>query len=259
MASAYWIKLYHELLHERKIATLDDHLWRRMIECFLMAGEQSENGNLPDFPDIVWLLRTTEDELKTDFNELVRIGVLEIKDDRYYVKNFYKRQEPMEKAEYMKRLREEQKREDALSNMPEIVNGYQPVTNSNGDTELTDTETEKPADAGTSSPTSLEGWLEILKNGTNKQAILMRMTKTLYPDLVEYPTYSYIGKVARDIGGAGRLAALLWECVTRNPKGDILSYIQAYAKGRKSKTEPAGYAGLRDYAKDEGWSDGEQT
>lgn len=220
-----------------------------MIECFLMAGEQGEDGYLPDLPDIVWLLRTTEEELETDLNKLVQIGVLELKNERYFIKNFYKRQEPMEKGEYMRRLREAQKREDALSNMPEIVNSYQPVTNGNGetDTELTDTESENAANAVVNNPTNLDEWLMSLRNGKNKQAILMRMTKTLYPDLVEYPTYSYLGSVAKKVGGAGRLAALLWECVTKDPKGDLLSYIQAYAKGRKRKEEPAGFAGIRDY------------
>ena len=124
------------------------------------------------------------------------------------------------------------------------------------DTDLTDLEPEKAADAVEDNPTNLDEWLKSLRNGKNKQAILMRMTKTLYPDLVEYPTYAYLGSVANKVGGAGRLASLLWECVTKDPKGDLLSYVQAYSKGRKSQSEPAGFEAIRKVRKERGLDNG---
>lgn len=140
MVGKYWIKLYHELLYERKIATLEDRLWRRMIECFLMAGELNQGGKLPPLVDMAYLLRMSEENLETDLNELIRIGVLEYRDESYFVKNFEKRQAPMEKAEYMRRMREQRQREEARQNLPELQDSYQSVTVSNTDT---DTDTDK--------------------------------------------------------------------------------------------------------------------
>lgn len=109
----------------------------------------------------------------------------------------------------------------------------------------------------TALPSNLDGWLEQLKNGSNKPAILRSMIEALYPDLVDYPDFAYIGKVARQVGGAGRLASLLWEVVPRNPTGDILSYVQAMTRARKKNDEPAGFEGLREYANEQGWTNGD--
>ena len=35
MSSFYWIKLYHEVLDDPKMALLPDRLWRRTIELFI--------------------------------------------------------------------------------------------------------------------------------------------------------------------------------------------------------------------------------
>ena len=136
MASKYWIKLYHEILYDRKLAALDDHLWRRILECFLMAGEQNEDGYLPPIDDIAWTLRVDTEQLETDLNELVRIGILELKDERYFVCKFATRQEPMEKAEYMRRKREEAKKDEHYQSLPtsdQSVNESNSITKSEGE------------------------------------------------------------------------------------------------------------------------------
>jgi len=143
MASKYWIKLYHEMLYDRKVAALDDHLWRRVIEVFLMAGELDEGGYLPPLDDMSWTLRADQEQLETDLNELTRLGILEFKDDRYFVRKFSLRQEPMPKAEYMRRKREQSRTQEHYKSLPPR---YQPVTRSNdvtnGNTD-TDTDTDK--------------------------------------------------------------------------------------------------------------------
>ena len=55
----YWIKLYHEILDDPKMATLPDRLWRKVIEIFLIAGKLSpdKSGQLPETNQIAWLLR----------------------------------------------------------------------------------------------------------------------------------------------------------------------------------------------------------
>lgn len=55
----------------------------------------------------------------------------------------------------------------------------------------------------------------------------MRMIRVLYPDAVDMPTPGYIGRAAKQVGGWGRLAELLWAHSARPPTGDVLAYILA--------------------------------
>ncbi|MBN2561651.1 MAG: hypothetical protein JXQ75_12050, partial [Phycisphaerae bacterium] len=84
-----------------------------------------------------------------------------------------------------------------------------------------------------SDPSTYQEWAEMLEHprqyGSNRPAILRRMFEHLYPGK-EPPTYSYVGRVAQGVGGAGRLAELLWQHSTRPPTGDVLAYIQGVAK-----------------------------
>ncbi len=52
MANNYWIKLYHEILRDPKMARLPDRVWRRTIELFLLAGEIGKNGTIRNTDDI---------------------------------------------------------------------------------------------------------------------------------------------------------------------------------------------------------------
>jgi DnaD/phage-associated family protein len=137
MPSKYWIKLYHEMLHDPKMGKMSDHLYRRTIELFLMAGEEAKDGQLPSLDNMAWIFRVDPDELETDLFELQKVGILSSMNGEWYVTNFVKRQEPMDKSEYMQRKREENKREKY----------YQPVTNGNTEPDKirieVDTESEK--------------------------------------------------------------------------------------------------------------------
>lgn len=133
MVSKYWIKLYHEILYDRKSASLDDRLWRRMIECFLFAGELDNNGHLPAIEDMSWTLRITEEELETDLIELQRIGILAMQDNQWYVTNFSKRQAPTTSTERTRRQRErdtkagverEYWQKSKYENLPELPGVY---------------------------------------------------------------------------------------------------------------------------------------
>lgn len=79
-------------------------------------------------------------------------------------------------------------------------------------------------------PVSLPGWAERLKDSRNRPADLVLMFRTLYPQAVDVPDFGYIGKVANKVGGAGRLAELLWQHSAKPPSGDVLAYIQAQAR-----------------------------
>ena len=50
------------------------------------------------------------------------------------------------------------------------------------------------------------------------------------------PSYSYIGSTSGKVGGAGRLAELVWRASARPPTGDVLAYCLGMAgKGRTGK------------------------
>ena len=79
-------------------------------------------------------------------------------------------------------------------------------------------------------PITFQEWQARIQNTKNRPAELVSMFSVLYPGR-DPPDFGYIGKVARSVGGAGRLADLLWQHSTRPPTGDVLAYIQAIAKG----------------------------
>lgn len=137
MATKYWIKLFHEILDDPKMGRLPCNLWRRFVECCLLAGEIQEDGYLPDLGTMSWRLRVDERTLDQELRGLAETGVLSLRqytpfETRWYVVNFFKRQEPLAKSEYMRRLRE-------TSPLPDVTN---PVTVGNVD-KITDIDIDK--------------------------------------------------------------------------------------------------------------------
>ena len=110
MASKYWIKLYHEILHDPKMGKLPDHLWRRTIEAFLIAGEYGDDGRLPCPSDVAWTLRTTEEEIVECWDALTEAGIVTKDMDGWYVTKFAARQAAVSGQERLKRFRERQHR-----------------------------------------------------------------------------------------------------------------------------------------------------
>jgi len=78
-----------------------------------------------------------------------------------------------------------------------------------------------------------------LKEASNKAAILRSVYVLCFGE-AGAPDYGYLGKTAKQVGGAGRLAQLMFELVTRPPAGDILAYIVAEENGRKKRAAQTG-------------------
>ena len=98
-------------------------------------------------------------------------------------------------------------------------------------------ETKDAAIAGADAPLTFQEWQERIEHppdGSNRTAQLVSMYATLYPGRSP-PEFGYMGKMARDVGGAGRMAELLWQASTRPPAGDILRYCARIAKGQRPK------------------------
>ena len=105
----YWIKLYHELLTNSKMAMLDDHTWRRTIELFLVAGDYAMDGLLPPVDEIAWDLHTDRDDIFVVLSTLERLGVVEMVDNvSWVIVNFARRQAAVTSAERSRLYRKRQ-------------------------------------------------------------------------------------------------------------------------------------------------------
>jgi hypothetical protein len=111
MAAKYWLKLYHEMLHDYKMFSLSDRLYRRVIECFLMAGEKNEDGILPSIQEMAFTLRTDEDELARELRDIEDTGILTSYDDGWIVTNFSERQAAISDAERVRRWRDRRQKD----------------------------------------------------------------------------------------------------------------------------------------------------
>jgi DnaD/phage-associated family protein len=100
-----WVKLFLEILHDPKMNRLPNHLWRRAIELFLLAGGNGDDGTLPPVEDMAWILRLSKEKMLEDLQDLAGIGVAyEAEPGKWVVVNFKKRQYS-ESYERMKRYR----------------------------------------------------------------------------------------------------------------------------------------------------------
>jgi len=140
----YWIKLYHEIIDDPKMATLPDRLWRRTIEIFLLAGRLclDKSGKLPDTRQLAWLLRMPTDELQGDLDQLASTGIIESIPGGWLIVNFEKRQSAASPTERVQRHRERKHKEQYYGSETENETDLKrKVTQINRD-RLTETESE---------------------------------------------------------------------------------------------------------------------
>lgn len=109
MKSRYWEKLWHDILDDHKLGPLSNDLKWRFITLIVAAGRYDRNGMLPDLPDLAWMLRTSEEQLKIELSTLARRELVEIipydRSERWLVTNYTKRQTAMSEAERQQRRR----------------------------------------------------------------------------------------------------------------------------------------------------------
>ena len=87
-----WIKLYTEILSDPKMGRMNDKMFRRTIELFLIAGKEDRDGMLPSLDDIAWSLHSTVKEIQTVLSDLKTIGIIEEKSEGYLIEHFSERQ-----------------------------------------------------------------------------------------------------------------------------------------------------------------------
>jgi len=88
----HWVKLWISALDDARLATLPDPEWRLAVECFMVAGENGDEGQLPAATALAWRLRRDPVQMKAMLDVLVIAGLIEKKRNTYTVAKFSKRQ-----------------------------------------------------------------------------------------------------------------------------------------------------------------------
>lgn len=111
--TSYWIKLYHEILTDPKMGTLDNHTWRRAIELFLIAGDHNQAGSLPSNADIAWTLHTTQEDILAVLIALEELGIAS-RDEHgnWRITNFARRQGAISGADRSRSFRNRREARD---------------------------------------------------------------------------------------------------------------------------------------------------
>ena len=123
MASKYWIKLYHEILHDPKMGRMSDTLWRRTIELFLLAGEIDQDGVLPSVEEMTWTLRISEAECNETLHELQRLRIVHCNDNgEWVVTKFCDRQSAANNTERSRQFRQRKQREKRMQPLRQTKN-----------------------------------------------------------------------------------------------------------------------------------------
>lgn len=161
MTSYYWIKFYHEILDDPKMATLPDRLWRRFAELCLLAGRFGKSGELPDTPQLAWALRMNTDDLALDLDQLTTTGMIEQTKGGWLVVNFVKRQAAVGDAERKANERKRDKTEQYYSH-DSVTDASRNVTQRQREITDTDIESESETDTERDSArfTQFQKWIE---------------------------------------------------------------------------------------------------
>ena len=117
----YWMKLWFDILRDPKMGMLPDRLWRRVIELFLLAGQNGEDGLLPEVATIAWQLNKSVPAIVTDLQKIAEVGIVqEIEEGRWIVTNFKKRNEPVDSRKRIKDFRQRERYEKSNESVTEV-------------------------------------------------------------------------------------------------------------------------------------------
>jgi hypothetical protein len=107
MTKKIWIKLFIEIWDDPKMGRLPNHLWRRAVELFLLAGREGNDGALPPVEEMAWILRLSEDKVLEDLHGLAEVGVVhEAEPGKWMVTHFAKWQAAIPVDERVRQFRE---------------------------------------------------------------------------------------------------------------------------------------------------------
>jgi hypothetical protein len=106
MTTKFWIKMYLEILDDPKMGRLANHLWKRAVELFLLAGREGNDGALPPVEEMAWTLRLAADKVLEDIHSLEEVGVVREKEPGTWLVTHFKERQISESYDRVKRFRE---------------------------------------------------------------------------------------------------------------------------------------------------------
>ena len=242
-----WVKLYTEFLDDPKVGFLDELAQLLLVKLFLLAGECDAEGYLANGEELLtkehvaWRLRIPGQEFCQRWAALEDKGFVAEEDDgALLIVKFQDRQGRSQSEKREQWRNRKRKQRETVDGQPqesdECHAGITGDTNENHAPRVEKSREEKsreekiPSGADAPSTTFIfPEWQEKIRQSSNRQAVVREMIEILYPGL-DPPNHGYIVRVAKKVGGWGRLADLLWQHSTRPPTGDLLAYIQGVAK-----------------------------
>ena len=106
---SYWLKLYTEILDDKKVAKLNDCHFRIFVMCLLYAKELDQDGQLPPAEDIAWRTRRSKEQITSALLAMEKVEIVKKTEHGWHIVNFAKRQAISESAERVRRFREREK------------------------------------------------------------------------------------------------------------------------------------------------------
>lgn len=104
-----WIRLYTEVPDDPKVQTLPDHLFKFWVNCLCLGGRN--DGILPTFEQIAWMLRDTKEHVAEMMAELVKADLIDQIEGGYMPHEWSTRQYESDVSnERVKRHRERHKK-----------------------------------------------------------------------------------------------------------------------------------------------------
>ena len=240
--SQYWIKLYHEILDDPKMALLPDRLWRRVVECFLLAGRVNENGRLPDTRKMAWMLRTSSDDLQTDLEQLAATGIITPREGGWMVPKFQERQAPSPAKERVRQYRERKRNIVSNDNVTETLRKVTPDTDTDTDTDtesLINVLTSKSVDTATTRELATENDVRaVIERLTGVPAQTPNDLKALGQIATLRPTAADLQQAVQWYAGQGKAVRYYSSLVgpTQTAKAQRVQAGNGFAPARKKKT-----------------------
>ena len=109
-----WMKMYIDILDDPKMGEMSDALFRNTILIFLIACKNGGTGELPDIKGLAWLMRKEPKEVEEILKALIECRIIEKAEaalpeggyaNKFIVKNYVKRQGPLNFNERQDRVR----------------------------------------------------------------------------------------------------------------------------------------------------------
>jgi len=172
----YYLKLHYDILDDWKVGTLPDSLKWRFIQCLCVAGEEFNNGLLPEINQFAFRIRQEPSALHADMARLSNNGLVELvpmegEPDRWLVTNYEKRQAkiPPEKKQrdYRNRQRQKEMAESDADVTQELPERYDTVTIRNTDKIRSDKDTDKKREEKKPTPAAKTQQLVIIPDQLN--------------------------------------------------------------------------------------------